>query len=147
MAALLSEDEIDRRCTMAALAAAALHLLTVAGAAYQIAARHPSAEHVFIYLGQFFFYWGPAVLLLLMRKFCVLVGIVAVPVVILFVLRLHHVVVFWHTGINSMAVQKGDALGWVEMLFSLAGGAVALAWLVILLILRLIDILRGWRKG
>jgi hypothetical protein len=145
--AVISEDEIHRRCTIAAIAATALHLVAIAGGAYQIAARHPGAEHAFIYLGQFLWYWGPAVLLLLMRKFCVLVGIVAVPVVILFALRLHHVMVFWFTGVNSMAVQKGDGLGWVEMLFSLAAGAVALAWLAILLIWRLIDVLRGWRKG
>jgi hypothetical protein len=75
---VISEDQIHRRCTMAALVAAALHLLAIAGDAYQISARHPSAEHAFIYFGQFF-YWGPAVLLLLMRKFCVLVGSVAVP--------------------------------------------------------------------
>ncbi len=144
--AVISEDEIHRLCAIGALAAAVLHLLAIAGGAYQIAA-HSRTEPAVIYLVQFAWYWGPAVLLLLARRIWPVVMMIAIPVVILFALRLHHVLVFWFTGINSMAVQKGDGLGWVEMLFSLALGAVALAWLAVLLVMRLIDVLRGWRKG
>jgi hypothetical protein len=144
---LSSEDEIDRRCTIAAAAAAALHVLTVACTAYQVAAGTRGMEAASIYLAAFVFYWGPAVLLLLVRKICPLVVMIAIPVLILFVLRMHHVLELQLTGINSMAVQKGDGLGFFHMMFSLAAGAVALPWLATLLILRLIDILRGWRKG
>ena len=122
--AVISEDEIDQRCTIAALTAAALHLLAIAAVAYQITA-HSRTEPAVIYLVQFGWYCGPAILLLLLRRVC---PVVVIPVVILFALRLHHVVVFWLTGINSMAVQKGDELGFFEMLFSLTLGAIALFW-------------------
>ena len=146
---VISEDEIRRRCTIAALVVAALHLLALAGGEYQVSAltRAKTAEPIFIYLVNFVFFLGPLVLLLLARKSCVLVGIIAAPIVMLFALRMYYVFEFVWYGINSMARQKGDALGWVEMLFSFAADAIALPWVAILLVMRLVDVIRGWRRG
>ena len=65
----------------------------------------------------------------------------------LFTLRMYYVFEFVLFGINSMARQKGDALGWVEMLFSLAADAIALPWLGGLLIAGVVNGMRGVRKG
>jgi hypothetical protein len=144
-----SEDEMFRRCTIGALAAATLHLLTIAGGEYQISALTGAgtAEPIFVYLVNFVFFLGPFLLPLLARKSCVLVGIIAAPIVMLFALRMYCVFEFVWYGINSMARQKGDALGWVEMLFAAAADVAALVWLATLQIMRLVDVVRGWRNG
>ncbi len=144
---ILSEDEVDRRCTIAAIAAAALHLLTIAGGEYQSSALVRTAEPAFVYLVNFVFFLGPFVLLLLVRKSCALVAIIAAPVAMLFALRMYYVLQFVWFDINSMARQKGDALGWVEMLFSLAADAIALPWLGGLLIAGVVNGINSWRKS
>jgi hypothetical protein len=130
--AIPSEDEPNKRCVATAVALSMAHILTVVGADYQV---YPldglQIDHFFLVNHAVFL--SPVVVLLLMRKACLFVGIYAVPVLIIFVLRMHHVLQFHWFGINSMAIQNGDSLGFQSMLFDMLSAAiVACALLVVL---------------
>jgi hypothetical protein len=155
---ILSEDEIGKRCVAAALALCVAHILTIVGAQYQVYAINrdhwsfsgfnsddlPTA--IFGILVNYGIFLSPVIILLVVRRVCVLVGIIAIPVLIFFVLRMHHVWQLYWLGINTMAMQKGDGLGWATLIFEMLTAAIAAPWLLILLS-RLIDSVRGWRRA
>jgi hypothetical protein len=155
--AVLSEDEIGRRCVAAAVALGIIHILTIVGTDYQAhAAGRDGWEIGRFQVDQFFLgiyallvnygiFLSPVVVLLLVRRACVLVGIFAIPVLMLFALRMYHVWQFYRFGINSMAVQNGDA--WLQLVFEMLSAAIAIPWVLGLLFWKLIDGMRGWRKG
>jgi hypothetical protein len=58
---------------------------------------------------------------------------------------MYHVWQFYWFGINSMAVQKSD--GWLQLVFEMLSAAIAVSWVLGLLFWKLIDGMRGWRKG
>jgi hypothetical protein len=155
--AVLSEDEIGRRCVAAASALCIVHILTIVGTDYQAYATTRDGWQIDrfqvdqIFLGiyallvNYGIFLSPVFVLLLIRRVCVLVGIFAIPVLILFTLRMYHVWQFYWFGINSMAVQKSD--GWLQLVFEMLSAAIAVSWVLGLLFWKLIDGMRGWRKG
>jgi hypothetical protein len=153
---VLSEDEIGRRCTAGAVVLCIVHILTIVGTDYQVYAKRDSwlldrfyIEDLLPSLFGFFVNYGiflsPVIILILFRRFCIFVGIMALPVLIFFTLRMHHVWQFYWFGINSMARQKGDELGWATLLFELLSAAVAAPVLLFIVAYKLIDRVRAWR--
>ncbi len=133
-----SEDEPNKRCVAAAVALSIAHILTVVGEDYQIYPLDGLRVDDHFLLNHAVFL-SPVVVLLLTRKVCLFVGVYGVPVLIIFVLRMHHVLQFYWFGINSMAVQKGDALGFLSMIFGMLSVAIAAFALLIVLGSTLID--------
>jgi hypothetical protein len=89
---------------------------------------------------------SPVIVLLFVRRVCILVRILAVPIVIFFILRMHHVWEFHWSGINSMARQKGDELGWSTLIFEMFSAAIAAPLLLFFLLYRLTEVIqRAWR--
>ena len=154
---VISEDEIERRCVAGAFALSFAHILTIVGTDYQIFAKRdswlldrfyiedllPNLFGIFVNYGTFL---SPVILLLLARRICIRVGILAIPVLIFFALRMHHVWQFYWFGINSMARQKGDELGWFTLIFEMLSAAVAAPVLLFMVAYKLIDRARGWRR-
>jgi hypothetical protein len=62
---------------------------------------------------------SPVIILLVVRRVCILVGIIAIPIQIFFAVRMHHAWQFYWFGINFMARQKGDDLGWFTLIFEM----------------------------
>ncbi|MDP1882395.1 MAG: hypothetical protein Q8K88_05870, partial [Bradyrhizobium sp.] len=116
---LVNEDDIRKHCVAGAFGVGLLHALTEAGATYQvsiISANFWNQELKFL-LVNYSLHLAPCVLAILVRKSCLVVALYAIPVSILFGMRADNVWQCWWLGINSMAQQKGDGLGWVTMLF------------------------------
>jgi uncharacterized membrane protein YecN with MAPEG domain len=149
---MTASDEVQtnnsQRCVAAALALSLVHILTIAGTDYQIDGLKTDrlqvgqieAFQAFLFLlvnyGTFL---SPVVVLFLIRKVCILVGIYAIPILIFFALRMHHVWQFYWFGINSMARQKGDELGWVTLIFEMLSVVIAAPWVFGILFFKLID--------
>ena len=132
----LSEDDIRKHCVAGAFLVALLHALTEVGATYQVSilsANFWNLELSF-FLVNYSLFLAPCVLAILVRKNCLIVALYAIPVSILFGMRTYNVWKCWWLGINSMARQKGDALGWVTMLFDALSAAIAVPWLLGLLL-------------
>jgi hypothetical protein len=156
---ILSENEIGKRCVAAALALCIAHSVTTIGEQYQIYAENPdqwsfsgarSGDLHDVFIGillNYGIFLSPVIVLLMARRVCALVGVLAIPVMIFFVLRMHHVWQFYWFGINSMARQKGDELGWFTLIFEVISAVVAAPVALGLLAAKLIDGLGGWRKG
>ena len=96
---VISEDEIERRCVAGAFALSFVHILTIVGTDYQVYAPRsdgwsfdrfyiddilPALFGIFVNYGTFL---SPVIILLLFRRVCILVGILAIPVLIFFALR------------------------------------------------------------
>ncbi len=157
--AILSKDEIGKLCVAAALALCIAHILTMIGTEYQVYGEYrdrwsfsgfPSGDLLQVFTGVLVNYGtflSPVILLLIVRRFCLLVGVIAFPVAVFFVLRVHHVWEFYWFGINSMARQKGDALGWCTLIFDMISAAIVAPVLLGLLIEKLIGGLQGRRTG
>jgi hypothetical protein len=157
--AVLSEDEIGKRCVAAAFALCIAHILTIVGTNYQVYARSEDIWQlsgfggddllqvifgIFVNYGTFL---SPVIVLLLVRRVCVLVGIIAIPILAFFAWRMHHVWQFYWFGINSMARQKGDELGWFTLIFEMLSAAIAAPWLIGIVVWKLIGgIERAWRR-
>jgi hypothetical protein len=157
--AVLNEDEIGKRCVAAAFALCIAHILTIVGTDYQVYALSRESwrisrsnsddlfRAIFGILVNYGTFLSPVIILLLVRRVCILVGIVAIPILIFFALRMHHVWQFYWFGINSMARQKGDELGWATLIFEMLSAVIAVPWVLGLLFWKLIDGMRGWRRG
>ena len=147
----LGKDEWGERCAAGAFVLCIVHILTIIGTQYQVSAHTPFDEFqtkvlfaVFINYGV---YLSPVVVLLFVRKICGIVGILAVPILIFFVLRMHHVWQFYWFGINSMARQKGDELGWLTLTFEMISGLFAAPLLLGYVLVKLIQgVRRAWRS-
>jgi hypothetical protein len=142
-----SEDENSRRCVAAALALCFAHILTIAGTDYQEPLRMSELrmEHLgqlgLFFLVNYGIFLSPIFLLLLIRRVCVLVGIFAIPILIIFVMRMYYVWQFYWFGINSMAVQKGDGLNFLTMVFEMLSAAIAAPLLLVIFLWKL-----TWRE-
>jgi hypothetical protein len=157
--AILRKDEMGKLCVAAALALCIAHTLTIIGTEYQVYAEYPdrwsfsgfpSGDLLQVFTGvlvNYGIFLSPVILLLVVGRFCTLVGVIAFPVTVFFVLRVHHVWEFYWFGINSMAGQKGDTLGWCTMIFDMISAAVVAPVLLGLLIAKLIGGLHGRRTG
>jgi len=148
--AVLSEDEISKRCVAASFALCIVHILTVVGTYYQVDATRGDWQIDRFQVDQLFWaiyallvncgiFLSPVFVLLLIRRVCVLVGIFAIPILIFFTLRMYFVWQFYWFGINSMAVQKGDGLGFFTLLFEMFSAVVAAPVLLFLLLRKLTE--------
>ena len=150
--AAVSEDGISKRCAIAAFALAFAHVLTFVGTEYQVGgpARFHSDGSLFsmyVLSVNYYIFLSPVIILLALRKACVVQGIFAFPVVIFFVLRMHNVWEFYWLGINSMARQKGDELAFVTLVFDMISAGLAGLLLLSLLVWRLIvGAQRVWKR-
>jgi hypothetical protein len=152
VAAMISEDEIGQRCFAAAIILSLAHILTIAGTFYQepIKIDGPRIEQfdrlIPLVLVNGGIFLSPVFVLLLIKRVCILVGIFAIPILTIFALRMHDVWQFYWSGINSMAVQKGDALNFFTILFEMFSAAIVGLLLLGILIWRLIDRLQRARR-
>src|SRR6266481_3631283 len=137
-----SEDENSRRCVAAALALCFAHILTIAGTDYQVHAISWQIARfhiedlfpaIFALLVNYGTFLSPVIILLLVRRVCILVGIFAVPILIFFAFRMYYVWQFYWFGINSMAVQKGDGLNFLTMVFEMLSAAIAAPFLLFII--------------
>ena len=145
--AVLSEDETGRRCVAAVLALSCAHVLTVIGTDYQVYVPIDKLQIDYAFFVNHAIFLGPVALLLLVRRNCVLVGILAIPTLIIFGLRMHHVWQFYWFGINSMARQKGDELGWFDLIFDTLSASIAAFCLLVILPSKLIgSVQQFWRR-
>jgi hypothetical protein len=154
--AVRSEDENSRRCVAAAFALCIVHILTIVGTDYQVHAisRQIARFHIedlfqaiFALLVNYGTFLSPVFLLLLIRRTCILVGILAVPILIFFAFRMYYVWQFYSFGINSMAVQKGDALGFLTVIFEMLTAGIVAFSLLVILSFKLIDgVQRIWKR-
>jgi hypothetical protein len=136
--AVLSEDEIQKRCVAAALVLSVAHILTLVGTEYQV--YTPGRYQIDrFFLVNYATFLSPLVILFAFRKVCVALGIFAIPILTFFVWRTYYVWQFYWFGINSMARQKGDALGFFSMVFDMLSLPIAAAILLFYLLYKLID--------
>ena len=155
--AIPSKDEIGKHCVAAALALCVAHTLTVIGTEYQVYAESPdrwsfsgfpNGDSLQVFAGvlvNYVVFFSPVILLLVVKRICPLVGIIAFPVTIFFALRVHHVWELYWSGINSMARQKGDALGWCTLIFDMISTAIVAPVVLGLLVAKLIGGPHGGR--
>ena len=142
--AVQSDAETSNRCIVAAIALSFAHILTVYGGDLQ--------TYAYLRIDKFFWvnhavFLSPVVALLLMRGVRVFLAIYAVPVLIIFISRMYYVWQFWWFGINSMAVQKGDGLGFIEMVFDMLSAVFVACALLVIFSLKLIGgALRLWKR-
>ena len=90
---------------------------------------------------------SPVFVLLAIRRVCVLVGIFAIPVLIIFTQRMYHVWQFYWFGINSMAVQKGDALNFFTLIFDTLSAVIAAPFFLFIFLYKLIERFQRIRRG
>jgi hypothetical protein len=133
---VLNEDKIGKSCVAAALALCVTHLLTIVGTNYQVYALNEDRwsfsgftgddlfQVIFGILVNYGTFLSPIIIVLHVRRVCILVGIIGIPILIFFAFRMHHVWQFCWFGINSMARQKGDELGWATLIFEMLSAAV-----------------------
>jgi hypothetical protein len=142
---VISEDEIERRCVAAALVLSVAHILTLIGAEYQV--YTPGRYEInFAFLVNYATFLSPLVILFALRKVCVALVILAIPILTFFAWRMYYVWQFYWFGINSMDQQKGDGLGFFTMVFDMLSLPIAAAILLFLLLYELIDgIQRVWK--
>jgi hypothetical protein len=156
---VLSEDEIGTRCVAAAFALCVVHILTIVGTDYQVYAVSkdnwsfsgsnsddllPVIFGILVNYGTFL---SPVIILLVVRRVCILVGIIAIPILIFFAFRMHHVWQFHWFGINSMARQKGDELGWATLIFEMLSAVIVTPVLFGVVVWKLVDSAqRAWRR-
>jgi hypothetical protein len=143
----LSENEISKRCVTTAIAVCFAHILTIAGTLYQEQSiivwsrTAPVGQMLWFAVVNYGTFLSPVFVLLIIRRVCILVGIFAIPVLIFFVLRMHHVFQFYWSGINSMAVQKGDALSFLTMVFEMLSAVIVAPMLLFIFLWK-----RTWRS-
>jgi hypothetical protein len=144
--AVLSEDEIGRRCVAAAVALSCAHVLTIVGTDYQVYAPlsgrlqlEQIANLPLFFLVNYGTFLSPLVVIFAFRKVCVALGILAIPILTFFTLRMYYVWQFYWFGINSMARQKGDALGFFNMVFDMLSLFVAVPILLFIIGYKLIE--------
>jgi hypothetical protein len=71
----------------------------------------------------------------------------AIPVLVFFTLRMHHVLQFYWFGINSMARQNGDELGWFTLIFEMLSAAIVMPLLLGFVVWKTIGrVQRTWRR-
>jgi len=147
------EVENNKRCVAVALAACFAHLLTIAGTDYQEPLRigawgiEQTGQLVLFFLVNYGIFLSPVFVLLAIRRVCVLVGIFAIPVLIIFTVRMYYVWQFYWFGINSMAVQKGDALNFFTLMFDMASAIVAAPFFLFVFLYKLIERIQRIRRG
>ena len=140
---LPGEVGIGKHCVAGAFMVALLHALTVAGAEYQVSILYADFwnKQLKFFLVDYSLFLAPCVLAILIRKNCLVVALYAIPVSILFGMRMYNVWQCWWLGINSMAQQKGDGLGWITMLFEALSAAIVVPWLFGLLLVYVVYVL------
>ena len=128
-------------CRGTALVLAFMHLMALAGGFHQtrwaIEATWPALPiNGSVWL-------APAVLVLLCRNVCVLVGLCAIPIVVNFTARMYYVGQFYWLGVNSMSRQKGDWASWFEMFMGMACLPFIALWLLVYFIYLIARVLSG----
>jgi len=125
------------------------HVMTVIGTNYQfptIIAMWRS-EPTFMFSVNFGTFISPIVVLLLVRRFCLLVGIYGLPVLLIFIFRMYDVWQYYWFNINSMLRQKGDALGFLTMLFEMISVPIAAICLLALIVSKVTGTMARARKS
>jgi hypothetical protein len=146
--AVLSEDKIEKRCVAAAIALSCAHALTLLGTEYQVYTPDKFQIDSFIfYFVNYSIFLSPLVILFLFRGACVVVRIFAIPILIIFGLRMYYVSRYHWLGINSMARQKGDELSFFTLLFDMLSAGITAFLLAAILFARLIEFFQRIRRG
>jgi hypothetical protein len=141
-----SQTSNSKRCVAAAVVLSVAHVLTLVGAEYQV--YTPGRYQIDrFFLVNYATFLAPLVILLAFRKVCVALGILAIPVLTFFAWRMYYVWQFYWFGINSMARQKGDELGFFSMVFDMLSLPIAAAILLFLLFYKLLDRIQRARRG
>jgi hypothetical protein len=101
----------------AALILGVAHVLTTLGTAYQVGGGLEFDRFFFVNYTTFL---SPLVVLFFSRRVPNVLALYAIPILSFFSVRMYYVWQFYWLGINSMAVQKGDGLAFLTMLFDMA---------------------------
>jgi hypothetical protein len=137
---MISADRSIRRCELAAVLLAFMHILTVSGMAYQGSLRG-GVDELAINYG---LWLSPIAPILLFRRIFLVVGICIIPISIDFMARAYYAWQFYWYGVNSIG-QKGDWAFWTTTFLGLFSLAVVAVWLLVVggkLIVNLISRLR-----
>jgi hypothetical protein len=126
---------------MAALALSVLHVLAMLGAEYQAGNLNRIEFDRFFFVNYAVFLSPVAILFLLSFFRYVGLALFGAPILVFFILRMHHVWEFYGYGINSMASQKGDGLGFFQMAFDMVASLMLAAVLAIGLVAFLVHVL------
>jgi glucan phosphoethanolaminetransferase (alkaline phosphatase superfamily) len=142
---VLSEDQIEKRCVVAAIALSCAHVLTHLGTEYQVYSPDHFRIDRFLITNSAVLL-SPLVILFLFRRSRVAVSILAIPILIIFGLRTYYVSRYYFFGINSMARQKGDELNAFTLLYDMLSAGLAAFLLLTLLFAKLIEQLQRMRR-
>jgi hypothetical protein len=145
------EYQVDNStpCRAGAFVLCFLHILTVAGMAYQGRIHLYLANDDHDLLINYGIWLSPALTILIFRRSCPLVGLYAGPVLIDFAARAYFAWDYYSTGVNSIR-QKGDWATWLTTFMGIASIGILACWLVFtagVLLVHLINRLRQLRGG
>ena len=141
-----SDDEISKRCIAAALALSVAHVLTLVGTEYQV---YTPGRYQFdqFFLVNYATFLSPLVILFAFRRVCIVLGLLAIPILTFFVWRMHYVWQFYWSGINSMARQKGDELGFFTLVFDMFSLFAAAPVLLFIVLYKLVEGVQRIKRG
>ncbi len=141
-----SDDEIGKRCIAAAWTLSVAHILTLVGTEYQVYAPGRYQFDQF-FLVNYAIFLSPLVILFAFRRVCIALALLAIPILTFFVWRMHYVWQFYWSGINSMARQKGDELGFFTMVFDMFSLFAAAPVLLFIVLYKLVEGVRRIKRG
>jgi hypothetical protein len=140
------EDESGKRCVAAAWALSVAHILTLIGTDYQV--YRPGMYQIdYAFFVNYATFLSPLVILFALRRICIALLVLAIPILIFFAYRTHYVWQFYWSGINSMARQKGDALGFINMVFDMASLFMAAPILLFIVLHKLVEVIQRIKRG
>jgi hypothetical protein len=114
-------------CKRAAFGLCFAHTLSIFGTAYQ-GSLGTGYEMILINYSTLL---SPAVVVLLSRNVCALVGLCAVPILVIFFGRMYYVWQLYMFGVNSAHMQKGDWAGFLATLVGMLSVAIVTVWLLV----------------
>ena len=139
----------NSHCQAGAIILFFLHILTVAGMAYQGRVYLYLASNDYDLLINYGVWLSPALVVLIFRRVCPLVGVCAVPILIDFAARTYFVWDYYWTGFNSGG-QKGDGAHYLTTFMGAASVFILACWLVLMIgvvLVHLINRLRQLKGG
>jgi hypothetical protein len=140
-------EETSKRCVALAGALAIAHFLTLIGVEYQLNWRPRFlVYHPFVFFVNYGIFLSPLVVIFAFRRVCIVLGILAIPILTFFTFRMSYVWEFYWFGINSMDRQKGDALGFINMVFDMLSILVAVPFLLFMVGYKLIESFQRIRR-
>jgi hypothetical protein len=116
----------SRRCEVAAFVLCFLHILTVGGMAYQ----GPLASDYDKLVINYGLWLSPILVVILIRRYCALVGVCAIPILIDFAARMYYIWYYYSFGV-TLGGPKGDWALWLTTFMAMFSIVIVPPWLLI----------------